>query len=427
MNENIAKSSKKRVVVIGGGIGGLELVKLLLDNNFQVVLIDKHNYHQFPPLIYQVASAGLEPSSIAFPFRRVFQGNKDFVFRRAVAQRIDPARHLVSTSLGDISYDYLVVAAGATTNFFGNANLENNCWPMKSLAQSMRLRNVILEHLEEAERETDEARRQALLNIIVVGGGATGVEIAGAIAEMRRNVIKRDYPTLDYHQMHIYLINATDRLLGAMDPWSSARAERDLIDLGVKVMNNTPATDYVDGVLSLKDGSQLRSETVIWVSGIRANTFEGIPAESMGHAGRLLTDRMNRVKGMEDVFAVGDVALVEGDEAYPKGHPQLAQVALQQAHNLAQNIARMQQGQELTPFSYRNLGTMATIGRKRAVAEIAGRKFGGLPAWLLWLLVHLRSILGIRNKAVVLVNWLWNYINYRQSLRLILNAAQPRK
>jgi NADH dehydrogenase len=425
MKDSITTQGKKRIVVIGGGIGGLELVTRLLKNGYQVTLIDKHNYHQFPPLIYQVASAGLEPSSIAFPFRRLFQGNKDFIFRMAEVTGINTKLHHITTSLGEISYDELVIAAGATTNFFGNDHLATNCLPMKTLAQSMHLRNVILENLEKAERETDEARKQALLNVVIVGGGATGVEIAGAIAEMRRYIVPHDYPTINYHKINIYLLNAGSRLLSAMDPWSSAHAERDLTRLGVKVMNDTPASDYSGDIVTLKDGTQIHSKTVIWVSGIRANTFEGIPAESMGHAGRLLTDRMNRVKGLEHVYAIGDVSLVEGDEKYPLGHPQLAQVALQQAHNVADNFERLQRGEELKPFSYHNLGTMATIGRKCAVAEIGGKKFGGLPAWLLWLVVHLRSILGVRNKTVVLLNWIWNYINYRQSLRLILTAAKP--
>lgn len=423
MKANIAHSEKKRVVIAGGGLGGLELAFRLLDSEYQVVLVDRNNYHQFPPLIYQVASAGLEPSSISFPFRRLFQGKKDFFFRMANVERVIPEENALKTSVGTIHYDYLVFAAGATTNFFGNENIEKNTLPMKTVAEGMRLRNTILEHLELAETEEDEAKRQALLNIVIVGGGASGVEIAGAMAEMKKNVIPRDYPDLDSSKMNIYLVNADDRLLKAMDPKSSARAEEDLTAMGVNIIGNKFAVDFQDDELILKDGTRIPSKTVIWVSGIRANMFEGLADESIGRAGRLITDRYNKVRGYENIFCIGDQAIVEGDAEYPMGHPQLAQVAMQQAKTLAGNLKNHFREKELMAFKYRNLGTMATIGRKCAVAEIGGQKFGGLSAWILWLVVHLRSILGVKNKAVILLNWMWNYFNYRQSLRLILRAS----
>ena len=380
MKANIAHTDKQRVVIVGGGLGGLELASKLVDNDFQVVLIDKNNYHQFPPLIYQVASAGLEPSSISFPFRRIFQGKDDFFFRMA-------------TTL-----------------------------PMKTVGEAMRLRNTILHNLERAETEEDPARKQALMNIVVVGGGATGGEIAGAVAEMKKNILERDYPDLEASQMHIYLINAADRLLSAMDPASSARAERDLKELHVHIRQPQFATEYKDGILKTSAGLEIPAETVIWVSGICANTIEGLPKESIGHAGRILTDRFCRVKGLQDVYAIGDQSLIEGDKDYPLGHPQLAQVALQQAKCVARNLKNQLKGQEEKPFKYKNLGVMATIGRNHAVAEINGKKFGGFPAWFLWLVVHLRSILGVKNKTFILLNWIWNYLNYKQSLRLILKA-----
>ena len=422
MKANIEHTDKKRIVIVGGGLGGLELAFKLVDDDYQVVLIDKNNYHQFPPLIYQVASGGLEPSSISFPFRRIFQGRKDFFFRMAKVESVDTAKKTINTTVGEIEYDYLVLAFGAKTNFFGNKDIEATTLPMKSVSEAMKLRNTILRNLELALTEEDPARKQALMNIVVVGGGASGVEIAGAVAEMKKNIIARDYPDLDSSQMHIYLVNAVDRLLSAMDPVSSKRAERDLKELHVHIRQPQFATEYKDGILKTSAGLEIPTQTVIWVSGICANTIEGFPAESIGHAGRFLTDRFCCVKGVEDVYAIGDVSLVEGDEEYPLGHPQLAQVAMQQAKTVAKNFKAMSKGKELKPFKYKNLGVMATIGRNHAVAEISGKKFGGFPAWALWLVVHLRSILGVKNKTFILLNWVWNYINYKQSLRLILKA-----
>ncbi len=422
MKANIERTDKKRIVIVGGGLGGLELAFKLVDDDYQVVLVDKNNYHQFPPLIYQVASGGLEPSSISFPFRRLFQGKKDFFFRMAKVESVNTDKKTIKTTVGEIDYDYLVLAFGAKTNFFGNKDIEATTLPMKSVSEAMRLRNTILRNLELALTEEDPARKQALMNIVVVGGGASGVEIAGAVAEMKKNIIARDYPDLDSSQMHIYLVNAVDRLLSAMDPVSSKRAERDLKELHVHIRQPQFATEYKDGVLKTSAGLEIPTQTVIWVSGICANTVEGFPAESIGHAGRFLTDRFCRVKGVKDVYAIGDVSLVEGDEEYPLGHPQLAQVAMQQAKTVAKNFKAMSKGKELKPFKYKNLGVMATIGRNHAVAEISGKKFGGFPAWALWLVVHLRSILGVKNKTFILLNWVWNYINYKQSLRLILKA-----
>ena len=422
MKANIEHTDKKRIVIVGGGLGGLELAFKLVDGDYQVVLVDKNNYHQFPPLIYQVASGGLEPSSISFPFRRLFQGKKDFFFRMAKVESVNTDKKIINTTVGEIDYDYLVMAFGAKTNFFGNKDIEATTLPMKSVSEAMRLRNTILRNLELALTEEDPARKQALMNIVVVGGGASGVEIAGAVAEMKKNIIARDYPDLDSSQMHIYLVNAVDRLLSAMDPVSSKRAERDLKELHVHIRQPQFATEYKDGILKTSAGLEIPTQTVIWVSGICANTVEGFPAESIGHAGRFLTDRFCRVKGVKDVYAIGDVSLVEGDEEYPLGHPQLAQVAMQQAKTVAKNFKAMSKGKELKPFKYKNLGVMATIGRNHAVAEISGKKFGGFPAWALWLVVHLRSILGVKNKTFILLNWVWNYINYKQSLRLILKA-----
>ena len=419
MRANIKKNGLKRVVVVGCGLGGLRLARSLRNSGYQVVIVDKNNYNQFPPLIYQVASAGLEPSNISFPIRRIFQGYKHFYFRMAEVKAIDAGEKAIVTSVGPIHYDYLVLAMGGTTNFFGNKNAEQHAFPMKTVVDGMRLRNHILETLERAETEEDMARRQKYMNVVIVGGGPSGVEIAGALAEMKRNIVPRDYPDLA-DKMHIYLINASDRLLKSMDEKSSSTAEAELKKMGVHVRNGWRVTDYKDNVVYTDNGKTLESSTVVWVSGIKANVVEGVPEGSVGHAGRLLCDRFNRVKGMTDVFAIGDQSLVEGDPDWKLGHPQLAQVALQQADNVASNIVKSDNGQEMKPFVYKNLGTMATIGRRRAVAEIGSARLGGTLAWLLWLVVHLRSILGVKNKFFVLLNWMWNYFNYMQSLRLIL-------
>lgn len=423
MRANIRINELTRVVIVGAGLGGLELAMRLRKSGFQVVIVDKNNYNQFPPLIYQVASAGLEPSSISFPLRRIFQGYKQYFCRMAEVKDIDVKEKAIHTSVGTIHYNYLVLAMGGTTNFFGNEDIERHALPMKTVEDAMALRNHILLALERAETEEDAEKRQKYMNFVIVGGGPSGVEIAGALAEMKKDIVPKDYPDLA-DRMHIYLLNSGNRLLKAMDPASSATAERDLKQMGVHVRNGWRVTDYKDNVVSVGNGETIESTTVIWVSGIKANSIGGVPQESVGHAGRLLTDRFNRVKGMDDVVAIGDQSLVEGDPDWPLGHPQLAQVALQQADNVACNIMRKEEGKELKPFTYKDLGTMATIGRKHAVAEIGKAKFGGLFAWLLWLVVHLRSILGVKNKFIVLLNWIWNYFNYKQSLRLVLRPKQ---
>ncbi len=420
MRANIKRNQLRRVVIVGGGIGGLQLAMALRKTDFQVVLIDKNNYNQFPPLIYQVASSGLEPSNISFPFRRIFQNYKNFFFRKGEVKTVDTKEKMVTTTFGNVHYDYLVLAAGAQTNFFGNKNVEHNALPMKTVTDAMKLRNTLLSNLEQAETEDRDEERKAWMNIVIVGGGPSGVEIAGALADMKRTVLRHDYPDLDPKLFNIHLINSRDCLLASMDTASSERAEKDLRLMGVDLMLGQRVVDYKDNKVALEDGTVIPARTVIWVSGIRGVAIGGIPEESIGRGGRILVDRFNEVKGMENVYAIGDLSLVDDGDNH-QGHPQLAQVAIQQAKNLAHNLINRERGKGQKPFVYRNLGTMATIGRKKAVAEIGGLKFGGLAAWLLWLLVHLRSILGVRNKTMALINWTWNYFNYKQSLRLILD------
>lgn len=430
MSINIQRNQKKRVVIVGGGLGGLRLAEDLYGSGMQVVLIDKNNFHQFPPLIYQIASAGIDPSSISFPFRQIFRKRKDFYFRMAEARMVDTEKKILQTSIGKIDYDYLVLAAGATTNFFGNKNIEEWAIPMKTVPEAMGLRNALLSNFERALTCATEEERQELLNVVIVGGGATGVEIAGALAEMRRYVIPYDYPDMDSSLMHIYLIEAGDRLLAGLSQESSQKAYEFLKSMGVDIQFGKMVTDYRDHKVVMKDGTEIPTRTFLWVSGIRANAMPGIDESHMGRGFRFKVDEYNRIPGVEDVFAIGDQCLQTSDAAYPNGHPQVAQVAIQQAKNLAKNLKRINQGADssaLTAFRYKNLGSMATIGRNKAVVEIGKFRSQGFFAWVLWLVVHLRSILGVKNKMMVLLNWLWKYGSYNDSIRMITYATKPRE
>ena len=430
MSINIQRNQKKRVVIVGGGLGGLRLAEDLYGSGMQVVLIDKNNFHQFPPLIYQIASAGIDPSSISFPFRQIFRKRKDFYFRMAEARMVDSEKKILQTSIGKIDYDYLVLAAGATTNFFGNKNIEEWAIPMKTVPEAMGLRNALLSNFERALTCATEEERQELLNVVIVGGGATGVEIAGALAEMRRYVIPYDYPDMDSSLMHIYLIEAGDRLLAGLSQESSQKAYEFLKSMGVDIQFGKMVTDYRDHKVIMKDGTKIPTRTFLWVSGIRANAMPGIDESHMGRGFRFKVDEYNRIPGVEDVFAIGDQCLQTSDAAYPNGHPQVAQVAIQQAKNLAKNLKLIVKGADssaLTAFRYKNLGSMATIGRNKAVVEIGKFRSQGFFAWVLWLVVHLRSILGVKNKVMVLLNWLWKYVSYNDSIRMITYATKPRE
>lgn len=430
MSINIQRNQKKRVVIVGGGLGGLRLAEDLYGSGMQVVLIDKNNFHQFPPLIYQIASAGIDPSSISFPFRQIFRKRKDFYFRMAEARMVDTEKKILQTSIGKIDYDYLVLAAGATTNFFGNKNIEEWAIPMKTVPEAMGLRNALLSNFERALTCATEEERQELLNVVIVGGGATGVEIAGALAEMRRYVIPYDYPDMDSSLMHIYLIEAGDRLLAGLSQESSQKAYEFLKSMGVDIQFGKMVTDYRDHKVIMKDGTEIPTRTFLWVSGIRANAMPGIDESHLGRGFRFKVDEYNRIPGVEDVFVIGDQCLQTSDASYPNGHPQVAQVAIQQAKNLAKNLKLIVKGadsSELTAFRYKNLGSMATIGRNKAVVEIGKFRSQGFFAWVLWLVVHLRSILGVKNKMMVLLNWLWKYVSYNDSIRMITYATKPRE
>ena len=425
---NLPKTDKKRVVIVGGGFGGLKLANKLRNSDFQVVLVDRNNYHQFPPLIYQIASAGIEPSSISFPFRKIFQKRSNFFFRMAEVRSVFPEQNILQTSIGKVRYDYLVLAAGTTTNFFGNKNVEEHAIPMKNVSEAMGLRNALLENFERALTCASETERQELLNVVIVGGGATGVEVAGALSEMKNHVLPKDYPDMPSSLMNIYLIEAGTRLLPAMSEQTSQHVLNYLRKMGVNVLLNKMVTDYDHHRVILKDGSQIATRTFIWVSGVAAEKITNLDGEHLGRGARIIVDEHNRVKGFDNIFSIGDQCIMpEGDPHYPGGHPQLAQVAIQQGKLLARNLKALEKGKSLKSFRYRNLGAMATVGRNRAVAEFSTMKMAGFWAWIMWPVVHLRSILGIRNKSIVLFNWMWNYFSYAQSLRFIVYARKAKE
>lgn len=426
MNLNIPDNGKKRIVIVGGGFGGLKLANKLKGSMFQVVLIDRNNYHQFLPLIYQVASAGLEPSSIAFPFRKIFQKRKDFYFRWAEVSGVDSDSNRIQTTIGELSYDYLVLAAGTETNYFGNKNIEDAALSMKTVEEAMTMRNVILSNLERSLTSEDLKEKQALMNIVIVGGGATGVEVAGVLSEMKSFIIPNDYPDMDVHKVHIYLIEASNKLLASMSPHASTSSEKFLREMGVNVMMSTKVLDYKEGKVILDNGMDIPTKTFIWVSGVSAVSFDSINSAMLGRGGRILVDEANRVKGINNVFAIGDVCL-QTEKEYPNGHPQLAQVAIQQGNLLSSNLKKIEKGIQPTAFHYRNLGSLATVGRNKAVADFNKLNLQGWMAWIIWLVIHLRSILGIRNKVVVLFNWIWSYITYDQSIRLIMAAKRIKR
>ncbi|RME96710.1 MAG: NAD(P)/FAD-dependent oxidoreductase, partial [Bacteroidetes bacterium] len=412
---------QERIVIVGGGFGGLSLARQLARQDYQVVLLDKHNFHQFQPLFYQVAMAGLEPSSIAFPLRKLFRSYKNVFLRVTEVTEVNPQDKQVHTPLGHCNYDHLVLAIGADTNYYGNEAVEANAFPMKSLGEALHLRNAILADYEKALSTTDYQQRQGLIDIVIVGGGPTGVELAGAMAEMRKYIIPKDYPELDWTEIDIYLIQAADKLLKGMSEESSQKALEYLRELGVVVKLNTRVTTYDGQYAYLSDQTKIASQKVIWAAGIKGNALPGLPETAHTYGNRLAVDEQLRVKDTTDIYAIGDVAYLE-TAAYPQGHPQVAQVAIQMGRTLATNFARRQQGQAPISFSYQDKGSMATIGRNRAVVDLPRFSFQGFMAWAVWLLVHLFAILGTKNKLFVFLNWVWNYITYDQSLRLIIWA-----
>ncbi len=419
---NIPESPRERVVIVGGGFGGLQLARKLSKTDYQVVLIDRNNYHQFQPLFYQVAMAGLEPSSIVFPFRKLFQGKKNVYIRVTEVTEVDTTTKTLQTPLGHCNYDHLIVATGADTNFFGNENIEKHAIPMKSVAEALYLRNNILDDYEDALTTPGYDPRQELVDIVIVGGGPTGVELAGSLAEMKKHVLPKDYPELNIEEeVDIYLIQSGGELLKGFSAESSAKALKYLTDMGVTVLLGSRVTDFDGKTVFLKDGRSIPTQKVIWAAGIKGMPIKGLPESACTYGNRLEVDRFHRVKDTKDIYAIGDVCYMEEPD-WQKGHPQVAQVAMQMGKNLAKNLHGRLRKKDPTPFTYNDKGSMATVGRARAVVDIPSPNFsfGGIFAWLLWLLVHLFAILGTRNKVFVFLNWVANYINYNQSLRLII-------
>ncbi len=414
-----------KVVIIGAGFGGLRLARKLSNKaNFDVILIDRFNYHQFQPLFYQVATAGLNGSDISFPLRKVFHGSKNVHYRMATVKQLTLSENKVQTDIGDFDYDQLVIATGADTNFFGNTGMEAHALPMKSTGEALQLRNRILENFEKAINAKDPSEIQRLLNIVVVGAGPTGVELSGAIADMKRFVLPKDYPTLDFNKMNIYLLEGTGKTLGMMSEKSSARSLKYLQELGVTVRTNTMMESYDGKTATMKDGSQIETATVIWAAGIKGNVPAGIDPSLVVRGNRIKVNRRCQVQGYDNVYAIGDVAYME-EPAYPKGHPQVAPVAMQQADMLHHNLTRinMKSGkQHFVDFEYHDKGSMATVGRNLAVVDIPKPNWhlGGLLAWMIWMALHLMLILGVKNRFFVFLNWVYSYFTRDQNLRLIL-------
>jgi NADH dehydrogenase len=421
---NIPDSSLPRIVIVGGGFGGLQLAKNLPKRKFQVVLIDKHNYHTFQPLLYQVATAGLEPDSIAYPLRKIFKNRPDFYFRMTEVFAVDPGNKTISTSLGTLDYDYLVLATGTVTNFFGNDDLAKKAMSMKSVPEALDIRSLLLENFEAALLTDDLKERESLMNVVIVGAGPTGVELAGAIAELRTHVLPSDYPDLDFRRMSIHLVEGLDRVLPPMSEESSKKAHRFLEDLGVQVWLNTMVKDY-DGRTIITSGKPMLTQTLIWAAGVQCMPPKGIPADEMVKGNRIKVDRFNALPGTEGLFAIGDLAYMETED-FPKGHPQVAQPAIQQGKHLAKNLSRKLRGQEMVPFEYNDLGSLATVGRTRAVADLRKWKTQGAFAWLIWMFVHLMALVGFRNRMVVFFNWTYNFFNYNRDIRLIIRPFKNR-
>lgn len=416
---NIPDTQKPRIVVIGGGFGGMNLVKSLRNAGMQIVLFDKQNYNGFWPLLYQVATAGLEPDAIAEPFRKMFDDFEDFHYRMVRVSKIDPASKTVTTLIGDLKYDYLVIATGSKSNYFGNKQIEHYSFPLKTIPEALNIRSQFLQCFEQASVTTDPAERESLLTFVIAGAGPTGVEMAGSLAEMRRHVLPADYPGLDFSQMKIYVVEGLGKVLPPMSEEAGNDAKRYLDDLGVIVKLNTLVDNYDGQTVTLKGGEQIPSQTLVWAAGVTGAMIEGIPAEAV-ERGKLLVDPINRIQGLTDVFAIGDIALMK-QEKWPKGHPGVAQPAIQQGEHLAKNLQRMRKGENTTPFDYFDKGSLAIVGRSRAVADLPGNiHLGGFIAWMSWLFVHIFYLVGFRSKLIVFSNWMYRLFTYQRGTRIII-------
>lgn len=410
---------KKRIVIIGGGFAGLQMAKKIDNKLYQIILIDKVNYYQFQPLMYQVATAGLEPSSISYPLRKNFQEQKNFHVRTCEAKSVDSSQNILYTSIGRIRFDYLVIATGCDTNYFGNDQLKETTFALKSVSEAILMRNRILMSFEQALSISSEDELKETLTFVIVGGGATGVELAGALADMKKTILPKDYPDLDFSKMEIHLVDASPRLLFAMSENASENASETLKKRGVIIHQDVAVNKYENNIVEIANGNKIVSKNVFWVGGVKANSLAGLNEDAYNR-GRLVVDEFNRVKGYDNIFSLGDTCIQLTDST-PKGHPQLAQVAMQMAKNLAKNLNNKAKGKtDFKKFVYSDRGSLATIGRNAAVADLGRFKFSGIIAWWLWLLVHILSIVGMKNKVSVFLDWVWSYLNYDVSLRLLV-------
>ncbi|MDD3108090.1 MAG: NAD(P)/FAD-dependent oxidoreductase [Alistipes sp.] len=446
---NIPETDTPRIVIVGGGFAGLALIRALRRTPYQLVLIDKHNYHMFKPLLYQVASSALNVGDIAFPFRKMFQGWKNLYFRMAYIEGVDPVGQRLSTTLGNIRYDMLVLATGCVPNFFGIETIQRNALAMSNITDALNIRNRVLRNFEIAVTAASEAERISRLNVVIVGAGASGVEIAGALSEMRRYVMPRDYPRLDISHMHIYLIEGQSRVLPAMTPRTSEQALEVLHRKGIQVMLNRKVVDWKESHVVFEDGETIPTYNLIWTSGIKCSSIPGLERAAGRRGARLQVDAFNRVEGFDRLFAIGDVALMHADPAFPNGHPQLARVAISQGQLLARNLRTLLQNvpqpkasaaidnasaatqptetPSLTRFRYHNYGVLATVGRNRAFFEWKKIQFGGFFAWMTWSLVHIMFLLGIQGKLKVFWGWVWNYFGHDLPIRLMIGSYERQR
>ncbi|MDT7829398.1 NAD(P)/FAD-dependent oxidoreductase [Pricia sp. S334] len=423
---NLPKTDKKRIVIIGGGFGGISLAKKLKGLDVQLVVIDRHNYHTFQPLLYQVSTSGLEPDSIAYPIRKILRKIEDFHFRWAKVSRVDPEKREITTDKGIVAYDYLVMATGTRTNFFGNKTIAAHAMPMKSVPQALNIRSLMLQNFEAADDCEDKDERKALLNFCIVGAGPTGVELSGALAELKNNVFPKDYRHLDINEMEIHLFEGADQVLPPMSEQASKKATAFLHGLGVQIHLGTIVDSYDGETVAINDGTSMRCKNFIWAAGVTGAKLDGFTADKwVEKSNRFKVNPYNQVEGFTNVFAIGDVAYMETEE-YPNGHPQVAQPAIQQGELLARNLERLLNGKQMEAFEYNDKGTMATVGRNKAVVDLHQLKFAGFFAWFVWMFVHLMALVGFRNRMVVFFNWVYNYINYDKAARLIVRPFRPK-
>jgi len=423
---NIPKSSFPRVVIIGGGFAGIALAKKLSKKELQVVLLDKHNYHNFQPLLYQVSTGGLEPDSIAYPIRKILKDFPNFFFRLADVSEVNTDKNKVISNIGELKFDYLVIASGSKTNFFGNESIEANSMEMKTIPQSLNLRSLILENFEDALLTSDLHQRNALMNFVIVGAGPTGVELAGALAEIKKGILPKDYPDLDTRTVQINLVQAGDRILKEMSEKASNKAEDFLEKLGVQIWKNVRVTGYDGKIVTTNSDLTFETETVIWAAGVKGAVINGLDGENLiTRNNRIEVNQFNQVKGHNNIFAIGDVAQMTTENT-PYGHPMMAQPAIQQGKQLGENLLRLIENKPLKPFKYKDKGSMATVGRNKAVVDLPKIKFQGVFAWFVWMFVHLFFLIGFRNRVVVFINWVYNYIRFDREARLIIRPYKKK-